>query len=90
MNLASRLEGLCRFYDVDILIGENTVDQLEKRERWILIPVDRVRVKGKVEPILVYWLAGEATDPSYEDWRSFTARCKTPIGLKTGAPVWRC
>ena len=63
VNLASRLEGLCRFYDVDILIGENTVDQLEKRERWILIPVDRVRVKGKVEPILVYWLAGEATDP---------------------------
>ena len=25
--------------------------------------MDRVRVKGKVEPILVYWLAGEATDP---------------------------
>ncbi|MGB0966054.1 MAG: hypothetical protein ACPGU3_07800, partial [Litorivicinus sp.] len=63
---ASRLEGLCRYYDVDILVGEPAVTAMDAPQRWTLIPVDRVRVKGKTEPILVHWLAAETQDPVFK------------------------
>ena len=51
VNLCSRLEGLTRVYAVDIIAGENTrnaVPEFEFRE------LDRVRVKGKHEPVAIY------------------------------------
>jgi adenylate cyclase len=51
VNLASRLEGLTRIYDVDIIAGENTrhaVPEFTFRE------LDRVRVKGKNKTITIY------------------------------------
>ena len=51
VNLGSRLEGLTRVYDVDIIVGENTrnaVAEFEFRE------LDRVRVKGRDKPVAIY------------------------------------
>lgn len=54
VNLASRLEGANKFYDTLILLGPRTVElaqaDIETRE------VDRMRVKGKKEPVVVYEL----------------------------------
>lgn len=54
VNLASRLEGANKFYDTLILLGPRTVElaraDIEVRE------VDRMRVKGKHEPVVVYEL----------------------------------
>ncbi len=55
VNLASRLEGLTKEYGVGILVSENivkTVDSAIYRE------IDRVRVKGKLEPVTIYEPAG--------------------------------
>lgn len=51
VNLGSRLEGLTKVYDVDIITSEFTrhsVPEFEYRE------LDRVRVKGKDKPVTIY------------------------------------
>ena len=54
VNLASRLEGLGKFYGTRILIGEPTY--LEAGDVVLARPVDRVSVKGKSEGMLIYEL----------------------------------
>lgn len=56
VNLSARLEGLCRFYDVDVLAGEDLVAGLPQQHNFNLINIDVVRVKGKVVPCRIYWL----------------------------------
>jgi adenylate cyclase len=62
VNLASRLEGLNKYYGTDILLSLATVQGLNGD--FILRPVDLVRVKGKGQSLEVYELLGEGTpDP---------------------------
>jgi adenylate cyclase len=56
VNLASRLEGLNKFYGTEILISESTYE--EAREGIVARPLDWVSVKGKTEAVLVYELLG--------------------------------
>ena len=51
VNLASRLEGLTKQYGVGILVGEATRDAVADV---VFREIDRVRVKGKDEPVAVY------------------------------------
>jgi len=52
VNLASRLESLCKRYHASILISENTYRRL--RGTYRIRQVDSVVVKGKTEPVGVY------------------------------------
>ena len=52
VNLASRLEGLCKAYKVRLIISEFTKDQLN--ENYTIQLLDIVQVKGKNEPIKIY------------------------------------
>ncbi len=52
VNLASRLEGLNKQYDTDILISEQTREAAA--DRIVARPVDVVRVKGKQRGVRVY------------------------------------
>lgn len=52
VNLASRLESMCRAYDVDILVGENTYE--ETKDDFLYLIVDRVKVKGKNMSVNIY------------------------------------
>ncbi|CAM4389442.1 MAG: hypothetical protein LEGION0398_MBIBDBAK_01149 [Legionellaceae bacterium] len=45
VNLASRLEGLSKFYQVGIIVGENTYNDC--RYDFVFKPLDKVKVKGK-------------------------------------------
>ena len=51
VNLAARLEGLTKEYGVGILVSENIVTAVPGV---IYRELDRVRVKGKLEPISIY------------------------------------
>jgi adenylate cyclase len=64
VNLGSRLEGLTRVYGVDVLIGQDTRDQLVD---WVCKEVDRVRVKGKHEPVSIFEPLGPRTKVSQAD-----------------------
>lgn len=60
-NLSSRLEGLCRHYDAQIILGEASVQELESTSPEALadLPIrelDQVRVKGRKAPVRVYEL----------------------------------
>lgn len=57
INLASRLEGANKFYGTRVMASETTVNGCDSSI--IRRPVDRVRVKGKAEPILIYEIMGK-------------------------------
>lgn len=63
VNLASRLESLCKLYHASILISENTYRKL--RGTYRIREVDRVVVKGKTETVAIY----EVLD--YHDEKTF-------------------
>jgi adenylate cyclase len=51
VNLASRLEALTRHYGVDALVGQATRDAAKD---FVYREIDRVRVKGKGEPVAIF------------------------------------
>lgn len=68
VNLASRLEGLNKYYGSHVLVSEDTRTQVGD-SRFIFREVDRVRVKGKLQPIVMYELMIANTDilPRFEE-----------------------
>lgn len=52
VNLASRLESLCKPYGVKIIISQYTKEKLQ--EEYSIRKLDKVRVKGKTQPVLIY------------------------------------
>jgi adenylate cyclase len=59
VNLAARLEGLTKEYGVGILVSENIVKSVPDV---VYRELDRVRVKGKLEPISIYEPVGVKGD----------------------------
>lgn len=61
VNLASRLEGLNKFYGTHILVSEDTRNSVRTPE-FCFREVDRVKVKGKSLPVVIYELVtGDAS-----------------------------
>jgi adenylate cyclase len=65
VNLGSRLEGITKQYGVGFIAGEGTRELLKKE--FVFRELDRVRVKGKAEPIGIYEPVGEEGKVSKED-----------------------
>ncbi len=53
VNLASRIEGLTRIYNVKIIISHHTKEKTKSKEMLFRL-LDKVKVKGKEEPVLIY------------------------------------
>ncbi|MGA8539715.1 MAG: adenylate/guanylate cyclase domain-containing protein [Terriglobales bacterium] len=54
VNLASRLEGMTKQYRARVIISESTYDQVA--HQFVAREVDRIRVKGKKQPVVIYEL----------------------------------
>lgn len=65
VNLGSRLEGMCKQYACEIIIGQNTRELL--RDTFVLRELDQVRVVGKQKPTQIFELLGEAGESSDPD-----------------------
>ncbi len=80
VNLAARLEGLTRAYRVPICVGDATAS-LVSPERFALLELDRIRVKGRARPERVFALIGgvdAARDPAFE---RLTGQFRYALGL---------
>jgi len=60
VNLAARLESLCKFYGVRLIISEFTKQLLNKE--YICRELDWVKVKGKTEPVRIYEVISTIND----------------------------
>lgn len=70
VNLGSRLEGQSKTYGVDIVLGENTAREVA--ERFALIELDLLQVKGKTAPVRIFALLGNEAlrnTPEFEQIR---------------------
>ena len=56
VNVASRLEGQTKYYDVPIIIGSRTAERAQ--EQFAILELDLVAVKGKTEAQTIYALLG--------------------------------
>jgi len=81
VNLASRLESLCKQYYASILISENTYKRL--RGTYRIREVDSVVVKGKTEPVGIY----EVLD--YHDKETFPNIMEVVNHFKSGLSLYR-
>lgn len=54
VNLASRLEGLTKFFDSSIIISETSLRGVRNKDRYLFRYLGKVKVKGKKEPIGIY------------------------------------
>ncbi len=65
VNLGSRLEGITKQYGVGIIVGESTREEVKKD--FVFRELDRVRVKGKAEPVGIYEPVGIEGQVAKED-----------------------
>jgi adenylate cyclase len=61
VNLASRLEGQSKEYGFPIIAGSATA--LAAKDRFAILELDFIMVKGKTEPEVIYAIAGRAVRP---------------------------
>ncbi|MCW8825100.1 MAG: adenylate/guanylate cyclase domain-containing protein, partial [Gammaproteobacteria bacterium] len=61
VNLASRLEGQTKYYGVEIIISEGTLEGLGGA--FMVRKLDKIRVKGKLEPVEIFQLFSEGATP---------------------------
>ncbi len=69
VNLASRLEGLTKYYNQPILLSQSV--QIKVREELPCRLVDKVVVKGKTEGTNIYTVKRELTEKEKELWLSY-------------------
>ena len=57
VNLASRLEGLTKYYGTPLIVGEKVYENV--KDKYCARPLDTVAVKGKKQPIKIFEILGE-------------------------------
>jgi adenylate cyclase len=70
VNLASRLEGQCKSYGLPIIIGSRTAQAA--KDRFAILELDFIAVKGKKEPEVVYAIVGREDliqSERFRNWR---------------------
>jgi adenylate cyclase len=83
VNLASRLEGLCKTYAVGIIVGSNTAAQIAD---FATLELDLVTVKGKTEPERIYALLGDSALAQTPAFRELKEQQEALLALyRTGA-----
>ncbi|MCP4329148.1 MAG: adenylate/guanylate cyclase domain-containing protein [Alphaproteobacteria bacterium] len=70
VNLSSRLEGQTSFYGAPIVVGESTASGAADLA---LIHIDRIKVKGRQQPVRIFALVGDQALAEQPDFQRFIA-----------------
>ncbi|MEX2214260.1 MAG: adenylate/guanylate cyclase domain-containing protein [Phycisphaeraceae bacterium] len=54
VNLAARMEGLTKMYGASVMISEDVLKRMKNPDAFLIRQVDRVKVKGKRDPVNVF------------------------------------
>ena len=84
VNVAARIESLTKHYGVSMLITERTFSQLKAAENYAIRRVDKVKVKGKSEDVLIYEVF-EGDMPEEKE-----AKFKTLEAFTEGLGLYNC
>jgi len=69
VNVASRLEGACKIFSVDVIGSETTRGEAPE---FAWLEIDSVLVKGKTQPVGLYALAGDATVAASDEFAALS------------------
>jgi adenylate cyclase len=75
VNLASRLEGQCKSYGLPIIIGSKTANVA--KDKFAILELDFIAVKGKKEPEVVYAIVGREDmigSGRFQRWRELNMK----------------
>jgi adenylate cyclase len=75
VNLASRLEGQCKTYGLPIIVGSKTA--AAAKDKFAILEIDFIAVKGKKEPEVVYAIMGRddlARSGQFQRWRDLNVK----------------
>jgi adenylate cyclase len=75
VNLASRLEGQCKSYGLPIIIGSKTATVA--KDKFAILELDFIAVKGKKEPEVVYAIVGREEmikSGRFQRWRELNMK----------------
>jgi adenylate cyclase len=86
VNVASRLEGQTKSYGVRILVGSRTAEAL--KDRYAVLELDSIAVKGKTEPEVVYTVLGRADLAQSNEFRALRAAVAAVLA-KYRAQDWK-
>jgi class 3 adenylate cyclase len=67
VNLASRLEALAKYYDIQILTTLNTVEKIQDSLKFSYRIIHKGRVKGRNEAVTLVEIFNEEIDPDYQN-----------------------
>ena len=84
VNVAARLEGQTKYYGVPIIIGSRTAQKA--KEKFAILELDLITVKGKTEPQTIYALLGREEIPATSASRNY-ASCGRPCCTVIGAAI---
>jgi adenylate cyclase len=70
VNLASRLEGQCKTYAVDIIAGENTAAAIDD---FALLEIDLIRVVGRQTPARIFTVLGDPAMAATAEFKALAA-----------------
>ena len=86
VNVASRIEGQTKSYGVSLLVGARTAEAL--KERYAVIELDAIAVKGKTEPEVVYTVLGRAETAQSAEFQELQ-RAVTDVLTRYRAQDWK-
>jgi adenylate cyclase len=91
VNLASRLEGQCKSYGLPIIVGSQTASVA--KDRFAVLEIDFVAVKGKKEPEVVYAIMGRddlAKSGRFQRWRDLSIEMLSHYRRRDWAAALTC